>query len=85
MDQKRDQVPKPSDVRFGYVADYDDANHSSFPVEQHVIYKPSFHGPQSPMKSALKSPETPDGTLNPLSPTFRKEQALEIEEAKTDI
>jgi hypothetical protein len=85
MDHQRDEAPKPSDVGFGYVADYDASNSSSSPVEQYATYKPSFHGPQSPLKSALKSPGAPGRTLNPLSPTFREEQALEMEEAKTDI
>jgi hypothetical protein len=41
--------------------------------------------PKSPLKSALKVPGTPGRTMmNPLSPTFREEDRLEKQEAKTD-
>ena len=58
-----------ADVGFGYVADNDPARHAAYPP----------FTPASPLKSALKTP----GTLNPLSPTFRQEVVLEIEEKKT--
>jgi len=40
--------------------------------------------PRSPMKSALKPPGTPGRFLDPRSPTFKEEVALEKEEEKTD-
>lgn len=40
--------------------------------------------PKTPMKSALKVPGTPGRMLDPRSPTFQEEVALEKEEDKTD-
>src|SRR5271170_3427672 len=65
---------KPSDVGFGYISDQ--------PVEQHATWR---SGPLTPsLKSALKTPGTAS-KLNPLSPTFKEELALEKEEGKTEI
>ncbi|EGD85478.1 hypothetical protein H112_06382 [Trichophyton rubrum D6] len=65
--------PNVSDVGFGYVSDNRpdrDAPGSS------------ANAPNSPLKSAMKVPGTPGrfGNANPLSPTFREEQILEIHE-----
>ena len=71
-------VPKPSDVGFGYIAD-------NQPVEQHAYIRTDPNGAAGgPLKSALKTPGTASRMLNPLSPTFREEQMLEKEEMKTD-
>ena len=67
--------PQPSDVGFGYLSESNAGNHSSY-AEVPIT-------PASPLKSALKIPGTP-GRLNPLSPTFKEEQALEEEEEKTE-
>lgn len=64
--------PHVSDVGFGYVAENDASMHASHPPLT----------PASPLKSALKTPGTAR-TLNPLSPTFREEVNLEIQEKKT--
>lgn len=41
--------------------------------------------PRSPLKSAMKVPGTPGRTLaNPLSPTFREEEELEVKEKLTE-
>lgn len=69
--------PQPSDIGFGYLSENNPSRHTSFAgVEMPVT-------PASPLKSALKVPGTP-GRLNPLSPTFKEEQALEVEEEKTE-
>jgi hypothetical protein len=62
-----------SDVGFGYVNDNDPARHVSHPPLT----------PASPPRSALRTPGTP-GRLNPLSPTFKEEMALEKREKKTE-
>lgn len=79
-----DAQGKPSDVGFGYMADNDAENHSSYPVAQEATYRSNPDGPASPLKSALKAPGTPARTLNPLSPTFREEQILEKHEVSTE-
>lgn len=61
----------PSDVGFGYMADNDAARNSSYP-------------PETPLRSALKTPGTPGRHLNPLSPTFREEQMLDAREESTE-
>jgi len=74
-----EQIPKPSDVGFGYIA-------NGQLVEQHATFRGDPNGlAGAPLKSALKTPGTSSRLLNPLSPTFREEQLLEKEEAKTDI
>lgn len=40
--------------------------------------------PRTPMKSALKPPGTPGRFIDPRSPTFKEEVALEEQEEKTD-
>ncbi|KAL4866390.1 hypothetical protein BDV12DRAFT_135917 [Aspergillus spectabilis] len=65
--------PNVSDVGFGYVNAQDPT--------QHVLHHAA---PASPLKSALKVPGTPARTLNPLSPTFREEFALEKQEKQAD-
>lgn len=66
-------APDVSDVGFGYVNAQD--------ATQHV---PHHAPPASPLKSALKVPGTPARTLNPLSPTFREEFAVEKQEKQAD-
>ena len=68
---------KPSDVGFGYIAD-------NQPREQYATVRTDTSQSQ-PLKSALKTPGTASRLLNPLSPTFREEAALEKQEDKTDI
>ncbi len=73
------KMDNPADVGFGYIA-------NSQPVEQHAIIRGDLHGPAGPgLKSALKTPGTSSRLLNPLSPTFREEQMLDKEEAKTEV
>ncbi|KAL5335260.1 hypothetical protein BJX70DRAFT_330404 [Aspergillus crustosus] len=60
--------PDVSDVGFGYVN----------------AQVPHNAAPVSPLKSALKVPGTPARTLNPLSPTFREEFALEKQEKQAE-
>ncbi|MCJ1245157.1 hypothetical protein MMC30_002358 [Trapelia coarctata] len=67
--------PQPSDVGFGYMSTADRLKHTSIEVPL---------TPRSPMKSALKPPGTPGRFLDPRSPTFKEEVALEKEEEKTD-
>ena len=40
--------------------------------------------PRSPMRSALKVPGTPGRFIDPRSPTFKEEKALEVQEEKTE-
>ena len=40
--------------------------------------------PMTPMKSALKPPGTPGRFIDPRSPTFHEEVALEKQELKTE-
>ena len=68
--------PKPSDVGFGYLSD-------SQPREQYATLRQDSSG-GAPLKSALKTPGTASRLLNPLSPTFREEIALEKQEESTD-
>jgi hypothetical protein len=71
-------APKPSDVGFGYISDNN-------PVEQHATLRPNTNGLASaPLRSALKTPGTSTRFLNPLSPTFREEDALEKQELSTE-
>ncbi|KAK2807488.1 hypothetical protein FQN49_008781, partial [Arthroderma sp. PD_2] len=65
--------PTVSDVGFGYVADNQ---------PDRDVPGSSTNVPNSPLKSAMKVPGTPGrfGNANPLSPTFREEQILEIHE-----
>jgi hypothetical protein len=62
-----------SDVGFGYVNAQDPAQH----IPHHAV-------PNSPLKSALRVPGTPARTLNPLSPTFREEFAVEKQERQAE-
>ena len=78
MENTSSEGPKPSDVGFGYIAD-------NLPVEQHATVRDINSGAGAPLKSALKTPGTAARLINPLSPTFREEQMLEKEEAKTEI
>ncbi|KAL1844266.1 hypothetical protein VTJ49DRAFT_2323 [Mycothermus thermophilus] len=64
---------QPGDVGFGYIGQNGQRESVAVPMT-----------PRSPLKSALKVPGTPGRALNPLSPTFREEQALEDREKKTD-
>ena len=66
--------PQPSDVGFGYVSETQASKHASM-AEVPMT-------PNSPLKSALKTPGT--GKENPLSPTFKEEEALEKAEEHTD-
>ena len=70
-------APDVSDVGFGYVVDNRASRH---PQDAALRSNP----PNSPLKSALKSPGTPGTKNNPLSPTFREEQILEIREKETE-
>lgn len=70
--------PQPSDVGFGYVADNQPSRHSSYAGVEVPLT------PNSPLRSALKPPGTPARFANPLSPTFKEEQELEKQEAKTE-
>lgn len=70
--------PQPSDVGFGYMADNQHSKHSSYAGVEVPLT------PASPLKSALKPPNTPARLLNPLSPTFKEEEDLEKQELKTD-
>lgn len=69
--------PQPSDVGFGYLSENHASKHTSYAGVEVPIT------PASPLKSALKVPGTP-GRLNPLSPTFREEEALEKQEVATE-
>lgn len=62
--------PTPSDVGFGFVADNDPSRHATYP--------------ETPLRSAMKTPGTPGRHLNPLSPTFDEENALEKREESTE-
>lgn len=62
---------QPSDIGFGYINNGADVESVAMPQT-----------PRSPLKSALKSPGV--GPKNPLSPTFREEEALEKREKSTD-
>lgn len=73
---------KPSDVGFGYISNTD---HDNGPVEQHATVPVSYGPGGQPLKSALKTPGTAARLINPLSPTFQEEEALEKEEEKTEI
>ena len=78
MENHNSNIPKPSDVGFGYISD-------NQPVEQHATLPGDVNGGAgAPLKSALKTPGTASRLLNPLSPTFREEQSLEKQEDKTD-
>lgn len=70
--------PQPSDVGFGYVSDNQPSKHSSYAGVEVPLT------PNSPLRSALKPPGTPARFANPLSPTFKEEEALEKQEAKTE-
>lgn len=75
-------APNVSDVGFGYVADNNSSNYASFPQQPHTAVVNGLQ-PATPLKSALKTPGTAR-TANPLSPTFREEQILEIHEKDTE-
>ncbi|KAK3329023.1 hypothetical protein B0H66DRAFT_10703 [Apodospora peruviana] len=63
---------QPGDVGFGYIGN----NRESVGMPM---------TPRSPLKSAMKVPGTPGrGLTNPLSPTFREEEALEKKEKSTE-
>ncbi|KAL2271305.1 hypothetical protein VTJ83DRAFT_676 [Remersonia thermophila] len=64
---------QPGDVGFGYIGQSGPRESVTVPLT-----------PRSPLKSALRVPGTPGRALNPLSPTFREEQALEDREKRTD-
>ena len=66
--------PQVGDLGFGYM--------SSDSVRQTTVEVPLT--PKTPMKSALKPPGTPGRFIDPRSPTFKQEVALEKEEGKTD-
>ena len=66
---------QPSDIGFGYMSQSNQDKHTSVEVPL---------TPMSPMRSALKVPGTPGRFIDPRSPTFREEQALEEQEEKTD-
>ncbi|MCJ1350749.1 MAG: hypothetical protein MMC33_000730 [Icmadophila ericetorum] len=69
-------VSQPSDVGFGYMSQGDREKHTSIEVPL---------TPRSPMRSALKVPGTPGRFIDPRSPTFKEEKALEEREAKTEV
>ena len=70
--------PKPSDVGFGYIAD-------AQPTQQYATVRSDTNpATGQPLKSAMKTPGTASRLLNPLSPSFREEVALEKQEEKTD-
>lgn len=76
-------TPDVSDVGFGYVADTRASRHLSYPeIPQNAALR--SNPPNSPLKSALKSPGTAGTKDNPLSPTFREEQILELHEKETE-
>ena len=69
-------IPQPqvSDVGFGYMSS-DEIKHTSVEVPM---------TPKTPMRSALKVPGTPGRLLDPRSPTFNEEVALEKQELATE-
>ena len=69
--------PQPADIGFGYMSS-DEIKHTS--VEMPMTPMET----KTPIKSALKVPGTPGRFLDPRSPTFRQEVALEKEELKTE-
>ena len=66
--------PQVADIGFGYMAS-DEIKHTS--VEMPMT-------PKTPMRSALKVPGTPGRFLDPRSPTFNEEMALEKQELVTE-
>lgn len=66
--------PQVSDIGFGYMSS-DEIKHTS--VEMPMT-------PKTPMRSALKVPGTPGRFLDPRSPTFNEEAALEKQELSTE-
>ena len=64
--------PQPGDVGFGYI---NNNNRESMPVPM---------TPKTPLKSAMKVPGTPARFMNPMSPTFREEAALDKREEHTE-
>jgi hypothetical protein len=66
--------PQVADVGFGYMTS-NELKHTS--IEMPMT-------PRTPMRSALKVPGTPGRFLDPKSPTFHEEVALEKEELKTE-
>lgn len=72
-----------SDVGFGYVADNQPSQTpgASNPGQSSSVRQAV---PGTPLKSAMKAPNTPGRFANPLSPTFAEEQILEIEEKQTE-
>ncbi|KAI1975902.1 hypothetical protein LOZ53_003698 [Ophidiomyces ophidiicola] len=71
---------KVSDLGFGYVADNQPSNHATAPQDAGLQSNP----PNSPLKSAMKTPGTPGRLVNPLSPTFKEEQILDHHEKKAE-
>ena len=86
---KAQQAAQPSDVGFGYISQNEGASHvrNTLTVDDARNFPPSTpKSPlKSPLKSALKSPGAPPRVIeNPLSPTFREEQQLEVQEKATE-
>ena len=80
---------QPSDVGFGYISQNDGVGQvrSTLTVDDARYLPPSTpKSPlKSPLKSALKSPGAPPRVIeNPLSPTFKEEQELEVQEKTTE-
>ncbi|KKZ64730.1 hypothetical protein EMCG_09364 [[Emmonsia] crescens] len=73
------QQTQVSDLGFGYMAD----NQPSHLPEQSQTAAGRLNPPNSPLKSALKSPGAPGRSVM-LSPTFREEQILEHHEKDTE-
>lgn len=69
---------QPGDIGFGYLNNNNKNNNNRESVTMPL-------SPRSPLKSAMRMPNTPGRGLNPLSPTFREEQVLEKREASTDV
>ncbi|EGO53644.1 hypothetical protein NEUTE1DRAFT_133976 [Neurospora tetrasperma FGSC 2508] len=73
-DQSEVAHAQPGDVGFGYIGNGGNRESVAMPMT-----------PRSPLKSAMKVPGTPGRTLaNPLSPTFREEEELEVKEKLTE-
>lgn len=76
-----------SDVGFGYVANNDAAAHTTYPdmpiLQTANDNRMHMGGPMSPLKSALKTPNT-GRPFDIRSPTFVEEQVLEKHEGMTE-
>ena len=86
---KAQQAAQPSDVGFGYISQNEGRSQirNTLTVDDARNLPPSTpKSPlKSPLKSALKSPGAPPRVIeNPLSPTFKEEEQLEVQEKTTE-